>query len=46
MPAQVVNFAQWKAAHPPALVCFQHGLACMLAWKKLMLVVINAPFLR
>lgn len=43
MPAQVVNFAQWKAAHPPALICFQHGLACMLAWQQLWLKVIYGP---
>lgn len=31
MPAQIISFAEWKAAHPPALICFQHGLACWLA---------------
>jgi hypothetical protein len=29
--AKVISLAQWKAAHPPLLVCWQHGLACALA---------------
>ena len=37
MKAQVVDFAQWKAAHPPILICWQHGLACALAWQELWL---------
>lgn len=37
MPAQVVNFAKWKAAHPPILICWQHGLQAWLAWQKLCL---------
>lgn len=41
MPAQIVNMAKWKAAHPPILICYQHGLACWLAWQKLMLKVIS-----
>lgn len=40
MPAQVVNFAQWKAAHPPALICWNHGLQCYLAWHDLWLKVL------
>lgn len=43
MPAQIVNFEQWKAAHPPALICWNHGLAAMLAWQKLWLKVIYGP---
>jgi len=38
--AQVVDFAQWKAAHPPILICWQHGLACALAWQELWLKVL------
>lgn len=34
MPAKVISFEQWKAAHPPSLICFQHGLACALAWQQ------------
>lgn len=40
MPAKIVNFAQWKAAHPPALILWQHGLQCALAWQKLWLLVL------
>lgn len=43
MQAKIINLAEWKSAHPPALVCWQHGLACMLAWQKLMLTVIYGP---
>jgi hypothetical protein len=39
MTAKVVNFEQWKAAHPPALIRFQHGLQAWLAWQKLILKV-------
>jgi len=39
MPARIISLAQWKAAHPPALVCFQHGLALAVAWQKLLLNV-------
>lgn len=44
MDAQITNLAQWKAAHPPALICFQHGLDCALAWQQLWLKVIYGPF--
>lgn len=44
MEAKIINMQQWKAAHPPALVCWQHGLACALAWQKLWLKVIYGPF--
>jgi hypothetical protein len=44
MPAKIISFTEWKAAHPPALICFQHGLACWLAWQKLMLSVIYGPY--
>lgn len=43
MNAQIISMAQWKAAHPPALICWNHGLACWLAWQKLMLKVIYWP---
>lgn len=39
MPAKVISFAQWKAAHPPILICWQHGLACALAWHELWLKI-------
>lgn len=28
MPAKIISMTEWKAAHPPALIFFQHGLAC------------------
>lgn len=40
MDAQIISMAQWKAAHPPALIFFQHGLQTALAWQKLWLQVI------
>lgn len=40
MPAKVINFAQWKSAHHPALICYQHGLACALAWQQLWLKIL------
>ena len=40
MEAKVINFAQWKSAHPPALICYQHGLACALAWQQLWLKIL------
>lgn len=43
MDAQIISMAAWKAAHPPALVAFQHGLACALEWQKLWLKVIYGP---
>lgn len=44
MEAQIINMQQWKAAHPPALVCWQHSIACALAWQGLWLKVIYGPF--
>jgi hypothetical protein len=35
MEAKIISLEHWKAAHPPALVCWQHGLACALAWQQL-----------
>lgn len=32
-----------EAAHPPILICWQHGLACALAWQELWLKVIYGP---
>lgn len=43
MNAQIINMAQWKAAHPPALVCYQHGLALAVAWQQLWLKVLFNP---
>ena len=43
MEANVINFAQWKAAHPPILICWQHGLAAALAWQQLWLKLIYGP---
>lgn len=37
---KIVSMSEWKAAHPPALVCFQHAMACAVAWQKLWLMVI------
>lgn len=44
MPAKIISFEAWKASHPPALVCWQHGLACALAWQELWLKVIYGPY--
>lgn len=44
MPAKVISFAEWKAAHPPALICWQHGLACALAWQQLWLKVMYGTY--
>ncbi len=27
MEAQIIDMKQWKAAHPPAIVCLNAGLA-------------------
>lgn len=43
MPARIINLEQWKASHPPALIFWQHGLACALAWQQLWLKVIYGP---
>lgn len=40
MDAEIVDFAKWKKAHPPALVCLNAGLAMGLAWQKLWLLVL------
>jgi hypothetical protein len=37
MKAKIISMQQWKAAHHPVLICFQHGLACAVAWQKLWL---------
>lgn len=36
---QIISMAEWKAAHPPVLICWQHGLACAVAWHELWLKV-------
>jgi hypothetical protein len=41
--AKVINLAQWKAAHPPALLLWQHGLACAVAWQRLWLKLVFGP---
>lgn len=43
MKATVINLQQWKAAHPPALMLFNHGIACALAWQRLWLSIIFRP---
>lgn len=43
MKAPVVDFAQWKAAHPPALICWNHGLALAVAWQQLWLKALCGP---
>lgn len=40
MPAKIINLDQWKASHPPALIFFNHGMACALAWQKLWLSIV------
>lgn len=40
MTARVIDFEAWKAAHPPALLIWQHSLACAVAWHKMWLMVI------
>ena len=40
MEAKIISLAEWKAAHPPALICWQHGLQAMLAWQELWLKVL------
>lgn len=41
MPARVIDFAQWKASHPPILICWQHGLACAVAWHRAWLGILS-----
>lgn len=43
MPAKVISLAQWKISHPPAMICWNHGLACWLAYQKLWLKVMFPP---
>ena len=33
MPAKIISFETWKANHPPALICWQHGLAYRIAYR-------------
>lgn len=40
MDAQIVDFAAWKRAHPPALVCLNAGLEMALAWQRLWIMVL------
>jgi hypothetical protein len=40
MTGTVVNFERWKAAHPPALVVWQHALAAAVEWHRLWLLVV------
>ena len=40
MEAKIYDLKQWKAAHPPAIVCLNAALAMGLAWKKLWLKVL------
>lgn len=32
MPAKIISFSEWKAAHPPVLICWQHGLQAWADW--------------
>jgi len=43
MDAKIINLEEWKKAHPPALVCFQHGLAMAVAWQRLWFKVLFNP---
>lgn len=43
MPARIINLSEWKAAHPPALLLWQHSLAAAIAWQRLWLMVIYGP---
>ena len=40
MTAKVISLQQWKAAHPPILIYWNHGLQCGLAWQKLWLRIL------
>lgn len=40
MLAKVIDLNQWKAAHPPALMLFNHGISCALAWQRLWLSIV------
>ena len=40
MKAPVVDFAKWKRAHPPAIVCLNAGLEMALAWQRLLILVL------
>lgn len=41
--AKIISLAEWKAAHPPILIFWRHGLQTMLAWQQLWLKVIYGP---
>ena len=43
MEAKIISFEAWKKSHPPALICFQHGLALAVAWQQLWLKVLCGP---
>jgi hypothetical protein len=40
MDAKIIDLQAWKAAHPPALICWRHGIACALAWHRLWMTVV------
>jgi len=42
MEAKVINFAEWKAAHPPMLNIWSAHYRCVSAWWTLFF----QPFLR
>jgi hypothetical protein len=44
MLAPVTDLNQWKAAHPPTLVFWQHSLQAWIAWQKLLIKVIYGPY--
>lgn len=43
MEAEIISLAKWKAAHPPVLIMWQHGLRAALAWQSLWLKVLCGP---
>lgn len=44
MEAEIVDLAQWKRAHPPAVACLNAGLAMGLAWQRLWILVLFGSF--
>lgn len=38
--AKIISLAEWKAAHPPALILWQHALQAGLAWQRLVLLML------
>ena len=40
MKAPVIDFAAWKRAHPPIIVCLNAGLEMALAWQKLWIKIL------